>query len=140
MAVEIQAMQDEWQRLAPLVVVPYTDDDYWQIVNVLDSLIDVVGEDEEHPLASLMDVISVLVENYENEHVPETGHGRKVDELISGVSKLSRDERAAFREWYEEFDSEVWDRELEEDVKAGRLDALAEKAMDNFRAGRYTEL
>ena len=70
MSANIQAMQDVWQRLAPLVVVPYTDDDYWQIVSVLDSLIDVVGEDEEHPLASLMDVISVLVENYENEHAP----------------------------------------------------------------------
>ena len=73
MSANIQAMQDVWQRLAPLVVVPYTDDDYWQIVSVLDSLIDVVGEDEEHPLASLMDVISVLVENYENEHVSELG-------------------------------------------------------------------
>jgi HTH-type transcriptional regulator/antitoxin HigA len=34
-------------------------------------LIDVVGEAEEHPLASLMEVISVLVEKYEDEHVPE---------------------------------------------------------------------
>ena len=38
---------------------------------MLDSLIDVVGEDETHPLASLMEVISVLVEKYEDEHIPE---------------------------------------------------------------------
>lgn len=118
MSADIRAMQDEWQRLAPLVVVPYTDDDYWQVVSVLDSLIDVVGEDEDHPLASLMDVIGVLIENYENEHVPEPGHGRKVDELISGVSRLSMDELSEFREWYEEFDADAWDRDLEEDVKA----------------------
>jgi HTH-type transcriptional regulator/antitoxin HigA len=38
---------------------------------VLDNLIDVVGEDEDHPLASLMEVIGVLIEKYEDEHVPE---------------------------------------------------------------------
>jgi len=38
---------------------------------VLDNLIDVVGEDEEHPLDSLMEVIDVLIEKYEDEHVPE---------------------------------------------------------------------
>ena len=140
MSADIQDMQDVWQKLAPSVIVPYTDDDYWQVVSVLDSLIDVVGEDEDHPLASLMDVIGVLIEKYENEHVPEPGHGRKVDELISGVSRLSRDELSEFREWYEEFDADVWDRDLEGDVKAGRLDALAEKAMANFEASRYTEL
>ena len=135
MVADVQAIQDVWQRLAPLVVVPYTDDDYWQIVSVLDSLIDVVGEDEGHPLASLMDVIGVLIENYENEHVPEPGQTRKVDELITRVSGLSRDELAEFRQWYEEFDAEVWDREFEEDVKSGKLDKLAEEAMADFRRG-----
>ena len=38
---------------------------------ILDDLIDVVGEDENHPLASLMEVIGVLIEKYEKEHVPE---------------------------------------------------------------------
>ena len=140
MSADIQAMQDVWQKLAPLVVVPYTDDDYWQVVGVLDSLIDVVGEDEDHPLASLMDVVGVLVENYEDEHVPEPGQGRMVDKLISRVSSLSRDELAEFREWYEEFDSNLWDKHFEEDVKSGRLDTLAEKAIADFESGRYREL
>lgn len=137
MTADVQAIQDVWQRLAPLVVVPYSDDDYWQVVSVLDSLIDVVGEDEDHPLASLMDVIGVLVENYENEHVPEPGQVRKVDELIAGVSGLSRDELAEFRTW---FNSNLWDKQFGEDVSAGRVDALAEKAMVDFEAGRHTEL
>jgi HTH-type transcriptional regulator/antitoxin HigA len=38
---------------------------------MLDTMIDVVGEDEQHPLASLMEVIGVLIERYEDEHVPE---------------------------------------------------------------------
>ena len=37
----------------------------------LDRLIDEVGEDETHPLASLMELVGVLIERYEDEHVPE---------------------------------------------------------------------
>ena len=37
----------------------------------LDALIDTVGENETHPLASLMEVVGVLIENYEDKHVPE---------------------------------------------------------------------
>jgi len=38
---------------------------------VRDHLIDQAGEDEAHPLASLMEVIDVLIERYEDEHRPE---------------------------------------------------------------------
>ena len=38
---------------------------------LLDSLVDEVGEEESHPLVSLMEIIGVLIENYEAEHVPE---------------------------------------------------------------------
>jgi HTH-type transcriptional regulator / antitoxin HigA len=44
---------------------------YNSSVTMLDRLIDEVGEDETHPLASLMDVLSALIENYENANVPE---------------------------------------------------------------------
>ncbi|MCC7448163.1 MAG: hypothetical protein IT324_12160 [Anaerolineae bacterium] len=46
-------------------------DNYQQLVAILDSLIDIVGEDETHPLASLMDVIGTLIERYEDENIPE---------------------------------------------------------------------
>lgn len=41
------------------------------LVDVLNQLIDQIGSDEDHPLASLMEVIGVLIEKYEDEHVPE---------------------------------------------------------------------
>lgn len=44
---------------------------YNRLISALDKLIDEVGEDETHPLASLMDVLSALIENYENANVPE---------------------------------------------------------------------
>jgi HTH-type transcriptional regulator/antitoxin HigA len=51
--------------------VPHTGAEYDRLVNVLDQLIDQVGEDETHPLASLTEVTDMLVERYEDEHVPE---------------------------------------------------------------------
>ena len=71
MVTEIQTAQDVWPRLAPVVFVPHGESEYQQLVALLDDLIDVVGEDENHPLASLMEVIGVLIEKYEDEHVPE---------------------------------------------------------------------
>ncbi len=71
MKAKIQTAQDVWPMLTPLVFVPHTESEYQRLVAVLDDLIDVVGEDENHPLASLMEVIGVLIEKYEEEHVPE---------------------------------------------------------------------
>jgi HTH-type transcriptional regulator/antitoxin HigA len=60
-----------WSSLADKIFVPHTDQDYEHLVSLLDRLIDQVGEDETHPLASMMDVIGVLIEGYENHSVPE---------------------------------------------------------------------
>lgn len=38
--------------------VSYTEEDYIHLVYTLDSLIDEVGEDESHPLASLMEIVA----------------------------------------------------------------------------------
>ncbi|HLP91087.1 MAG TPA: hypothetical protein VK184_21215 [Nostocaceae cyanobacterium] len=60
-----------WSSIAENVFVPHTQQEYEHLIEILDSLIDQIGEDETHPLASLMEVIGVLIENYENEHIPE---------------------------------------------------------------------
>ncbi len=49
----------------------HTKKEYENLVAVLDDLIDEVGEDEAHPLASLMEVVGVLIEKYEDENVSE---------------------------------------------------------------------
>ena len=64
----------------------------------------------------------------------------KVEELGKEIEKLSPAELAEFRRWYAEFDAQVWDRQFEADVKAGKLDALAEKALREHAAGKSTEL
>jgi HTH-type transcriptional regulator/antitoxin HigA len=68
---DVNKTADAWSSLAGTVFVPHSEDEYQRLVALLDSLVDEVGEDESHPLASLMEIISVLIEKYEDEHVPE---------------------------------------------------------------------
>jgi HTH-type transcriptional regulator/antitoxin HigA len=68
---DISKAANAWSALAGNVFVPHTEAEYERIVALLDSLIDEVREDESHPLASLMEVLGVLIERYEAEHVPE---------------------------------------------------------------------
>ena len=62
-----------------------------------------------------------------------------VEKLERQVKDLSPEELAAFREWFLAYDWEVWDRQLEQDVAAGKLDALAEKALRDHAAGKSTK-
>jgi len=70
-AFELEEVTKAWPPLSRAVRVPHTEAEYVELVELLDHLTDEVGEDESHPLASLMDVLGVLVEKYEDEHVEE---------------------------------------------------------------------
>jgi hypothetical protein len=62
-----------------------------------------------------------------------------VQEIEAAVRQLSPDERAAFRAWFAEFDADEWDRQIEADVTAGRLDWLADEARRDLREGRCVD-
>jgi hypothetical protein len=64
----------------------------------------------------------------------------KVENLEKQIKQLSPEELAEFRRWYAEFDAQLWDRQFESDVKAGKLDALAERALRDHAAGQSTKL
>ena len=64
----------------------------------------------------------------------------RVEEIENAVAELPKEDLARFREWFAEFEARIWDRELEEDAAAGRLDDLAEKALRDHRSGETTEL
>jgi len=59
-----------------------------------------------------------------------------LQELESAVSQLPADEPTAFARWFEEYLADVWDRRIEEDVKAGRLDEAGRRADADFDAKR----
>ena len=68
---EVSKTAAAWSSMADKIYVPHSEQEYRQLVALLDSLIDEVGEDESHPLASLMEIVGVLIEKYEDEQVPE---------------------------------------------------------------------
>jgi hypothetical protein len=64
----------------------------------------------------------------------------RVEKLENEVQQLNPDELAAFRDWFRRYDSDEWDKEIERDVSAGRLDKLAEEAVAAHKAGRTREI
>jgi hypothetical protein len=63
----------------------------------------------------------------------------KVEQIEDTVRRLSPEELAEFRRWFAEFDAVLWDRQIEEDVAAGRLDTLSDEALSDLREGRCTD-
>jgi hypothetical protein len=61
-------------------------------------------------------------------------------ELESAVSQLPTDELTAFARWFEEYQADAWDRRIEADIKAGRLDEAGDRADADFEAGRCKPL
>ena len=64
----------------------------------------------------------------------------KVEKIEQDIRKLNKDELSAFRRWFREYDSDEWDRQIEEDVRAGKLDKLAEETLAAHRSGKSKEL
>lgn len=104
---------DELQSLAPLRVIR-SEQEYDRAIEVLNELLDTVGDDETHPLYELLDTLSTLIQNYEESHfpppvtvgsnvlrflmeehelapsdLPEIGDTQAVDELLTGKRELS---------------------------------------------------
>jgi hypothetical protein len=60
----------------------------------------------------------------------------KVERIESEIQGLSPEELAEFRDWFLAFDWVAWDRQLEQDIRAGKLDALADEALRDHAAGK----
>ncbi|MEI7695819.1 MAG: hypothetical protein WCI64_09275 [Chlorobium sp.] len=60
--------------------------------------------------------------------------------LEEQVKQLPPIERQEFREWFLEWDADDWDRQIERDAQAGKLDAFAAEALAEYHAGKATEL
>jgi hypothetical protein len=63
----------------------------------------------------------------------------RVEHIENAIEQLSPQELARFRAWFEEFDARVFDKKIERDAKAGRLDKLMAEARANHEAERREE-
>jgi hypothetical protein len=63
-----------------------------------------------------------------------------IKEIESAIAQLPSSELAELAKWFEEFHAQVWDEQLEQDVKTGRLDALLKQAEQDFEQGHCDPL
>jgi hypothetical protein len=63
-----------------------------------------------------------------------------VEDITKAVAKLPPEQLAEFRVWFEEFDAARFDQKIERDAKAGKLDRMADQALEEFRKGHAREL
>lgn len=56
------------------------------------------------------------------------------------IERLDDKAFAAFRDWFIEYENARWDRQIESDAAAGKLDPLIEDALAEHRAGRTKPL
>ena len=64
----------------------------------------------------------------------------RLEQLEQQVTSLSPDELAKFERWFQEYLEDAWDQQIEEDIRAGKLDHIAEQVRRDVKAGDYTEL
>ena len=63
-----------------------------------------------------------------------------ITEIEQAITQLSEQELAEFREWFDEYFAQLWDKQIEEDAKSGRLDKLIADATADYDAGLSTPL
>ncbi|MEG4458041.1 hypothetical protein [Microcoleus sp. N9_A1] len=64
----------------------------------------------------------------------------KITELKTAVTKLSQNELAKFLEWLDKFQEALWDKQIEEDLKAGKFDPVRRQAKQAFSEGKCLEI
>lgn len=63
-----------------------------------------------------------------------------IQELRQAVIQLPPKDLVRFRVWFDEFDAQIWDKQFETDAESGKIDKIAEKALNDYRAGKAKEL
>ena len=80
MNIQLEEIAKAWPDMQPIFSVPHDQKHYNKLVSLLDTLIDEVGNNENHPLTSLMETIGSLIETYESQYINEI-EGNPIDAL-----------------------------------------------------------
>lgn len=80
MNTQLEEISKLWPSIQNILSIPHTEEGYNRLVQLLDGVIDEVGDDESHPLASLMETLGSLIESYEAQNIPGI-EGNPIDTL-----------------------------------------------------------
>ncbi len=64
----------------------------------------------------------------------------KLAAIQKAISELSAEELAKLRQYLDELEADLWDAQIERDAKAGKLDKIEARALENLKAGRVKDL
>jgi len=64
----------------------------------------------------------------------------EIEQIEHQIRNLPPEELAKLRAWFAEFDAQAWERQIEADSKAGKLDRLIEQSMAEHDAGKSRPL
>lgn len=71
MVPEFKKITEVWPTISTVLHIPETEDDFNQLVDFSDYLMDISKGDESHPLMGLFDLVGTMIEEYEMSHIPE---------------------------------------------------------------------
>ncbi|MCU0516700.1 MAG: hypothetical protein MUC60_07485 [Oscillatoria sp. Prado101] len=63
-----------------------------------------------------------------------------IPEIKAAVMQLSPNEFAEFVQWFDDYQESVWDKQIEADLKAGKLDHLIQQAEQAFKEGQCRQI
>ena len=64
----------------------------------------------------------------------------QLPDIIKEVAGLPKVQLKEFRSWFEKFDAPEWDNQFEKDVASGKLDGIANRAVSDFKKGKFKKL
>jgi hypothetical protein len=63
-----------------------------------------------------------------------------LEQIEAAILTLPSDEFQRLKQWFFDVDYQRWDEQLEQDIEDGKLEALAEEAISDFKAGHFREI
>lgn len=88
---QLENIANVWSSIKNIFSVPHSKKEYENLVALLDNLIDEIGENEKHPLSSLMEAIGNLIETYENNNItPIYGSPKETLRYLMGEHNLKQ--------------------------------------------------
>jgi HTH-type transcriptional regulator/antitoxin HigA len=70
MSILIKTVAEHWEFVSPLLRKPKSEEDYDSLVRAVDEILEITGDDEAHPLMSLVEIIGDWVEEWDHTHHP----------------------------------------------------------------------
>jgi hypothetical protein len=64
----------------------------------------------------------------------------ELEDLENRIRSLPPEDLARFRAWFVEFDHALWDRQIESDARSGKLDAVVNEALADYKAGKAKKI